>query len=121
GRAQGIYVEPCLAPWAALRHDPPRKLTACHGSDSGARIRLDCECSAIDRRANAVSQTRFINPTTLGKPPGYTHVVEVTAPARIVYIAGQLGIDKEGKLSSDFRSEERRVGKECRYRWSPDR
>ena len=50
-----------------------------------------------------MSQTRFINPTTLGKPPGYTHVVEVTAPARIVYIAGQLGIDKEGKLSSDFR------------------
>jgi 2-iminobutanoate/2-iminopropanoate deaminase len=60
---------------------------------------------AIDRRTNAVSQTRFINPTTLGKPPGYTHVVEVTAPARIVYIAGQLGIDKEGKLSSDFRQQ----------------
>ena len=52
-----------------------------------------------------MSQTRFINPTTLGKPPGYTHVVEVTAPARIVYIAGQLGIDKEGKLSSDFRQQ----------------
>jgi enamine deaminase RidA (YjgF/YER057c/UK114 family) len=31
------------------------------------------------------------------------NVVEVTAPARIVYIAGQFGIDKEGKLSSDFR------------------
>jgi enamine deaminase RidA (YjgF/YER057c/UK114 family) len=60
---------------------------------------------AIDRRTNAVSQTRFLNPTTLGKPPGYTHVVEVTAPARIVYIAGQLGIDKEGKLSSNFRQQ----------------
>lgn len=50
-----------------------------------------------------MSQTRFINPTTLGKSPGYTHVVEVTAPVRIVYISGQVGIDKEGKLSSDFR------------------
>jgi enamine deaminase RidA (YjgF/YER057c/UK114 family) len=60
---------------------------------------------ATDRRTIAVSQTRFINPTTLGRPPGYTHVVEVTAPARIVYIAGQLGIDKEGKLSSDFRQQ----------------
>src|SRR5215510_13949366 len=58
---------------------------------------------AIDRRTNAVSQTRFINPATLGKPPGYTHVVEATAPARIVYIAGQLGIDRDGKISSDFR------------------
>jgi 2-iminobutanoate/2-iminopropanoate deaminase len=50
-----------------------------------------------------VSHTRFINPEPLGKPPGYTHVVEATAPARIVYIAGQLGVDKDGKLSSDFR------------------
>jgi len=50
-----------------------------------------------------VSQTRFINPDTLSKPPGYTHVVEATTPGRIVYIAGQLGIDREGKLSSDFR------------------
>ena len=30
-----------------------------------------------------MSQTRFINPQALGKPPGYTHVVEVTAPGRI--------------------------------------
>jgi 2-iminobutanoate/2-iminopropanoate deaminase len=52
-----------------------------------------------------VSQTRFINPAALGKPPGYTHVVEATAPARIVYIAGQLGLDNEGKLSSDFRQQ----------------
>src|SRR6202022_4937600 len=51
----------------------------------------------------AVSQVRFINPQALSKPPGYTHVVEVTAPARLVYIAGQLGNDQGGKLSSDFR------------------
>jgi enamine deaminase RidA (YjgF/YER057c/UK114 family) len=50
-----------------------------------------------------VNQIRFINPQALAKPPGYTHVVEATAPARLVYIAGQLGIDREGKLSSEFR------------------
>jgi enamine deaminase RidA (YjgF/YER057c/UK114 family) len=50
-----------------------------------------------------VSQTRFINPQGLSKPPGYTHVVEAATPARLVYIAGQLGMDREGKLSSDFR------------------
>jgi len=50
-----------------------------------------------------MSQTRFINPQTLGKPPGYTHVVEVTAPRRIVYIAGQLGVDRDGKVVGDFR------------------
>ena len=49
------------------------------------------------------SNIRFLNPDTLSKPPGYTHVVEVTAPARLVYIAGQLGIDRDGKLEADFR------------------
>jgi enamine deaminase RidA (YjgF/YER057c/UK114 family) len=50
-----------------------------------------------------MSQTRFINPQALGRPPGYTHVVEVTAPGRIVYIAGQLGVDRDGKVVGDFR------------------
>jgi enamine deaminase RidA (YjgF/YER057c/UK114 family) len=52
-----------------------------------------------------VSQTRFINPDALSKPPGYTHVVEATAPARIVYIAGQLGVGRDGKVVSDFRQQ----------------
>lgn len=50
-----------------------------------------------------MSQTRFINPEGLNKPPGYTHVVEITAPARFIYIAGQLGADRNGKVTSDFR------------------
>src|SRR6516225_5414711 len=50
-----------------------------------------------------VSELRFINPPGLAKPSGYTQVVEATVPARLVYIAGQLGLDSDGKLSSDFR------------------
>src|SRR6516164_3462356 len=30
-------------------------------------------------------------------------MVEVTAPGRIVYIAGQLGVDRDGKVVGDFR------------------
>jgi len=41
---------------------------------------------------------RFLNPPTISKPPGYTQVVEVTAPGRLVYIAGQLGLDAQGNL-----------------------
>jgi len=51
---------------------------------------------------------RFINPKTLSKPPGYTHVVEATGPGRIVYIAGQLGLDVGGKVvgqAGDFRAQ----------------
>ncbi|MGA7487469.1 MAG: RidA family protein [Xanthobacteraceae bacterium] len=50
-----------------------------------------------------MSQTRFINPDALSKPPGYSHVVEATTPGRIVYIAGQLGVDRDGKVVGDFR------------------
>src|SRR4051794_10878101 len=52
-----------------------------------------------------MSNTRFINPPAISKPPGYTHVVEITGPARIVYIAGQLGIDAGGKMGADFRAQ----------------
>ena len=51
---------------------------------------------------------RFINPATIPKPPGYTHVIEVSGPGRTVYIAGQLGLDPDGKLagvSGDFRAQ----------------
>jgi enamine deaminase RidA (YjgF/YER057c/UK114 family) len=42
---------------------------------------------------------RFSNPETIAKPPGYSHVVEVTGPVRTVYFAGQLGVDKSGKMA----------------------
>jgi enamine deaminase RidA (YjgF/YER057c/UK114 family) len=55
-----------------------------------------------------VGSPRFINPPTLYKPPGYSHVVEIKGPGRIVYIAGQLGLDVQGKLvgsPGDFRAQ----------------
>ena len=48
---------------------------------------------------------RFINPDTLAKPPSYSHVVEVTGPCRAVYISGQLGTDRDGKVAGDFRAQ----------------
>ena len=51
---------------------------------------------------------RFHNPPAIGKPSGYTHVVEAASPGRIIYIAGQLGLDVDNKLvggSGDFRAQ----------------
>jgi enamine deaminase RidA (YjgF/YER057c/UK114 family) len=45
-----------------------------------------------------MSTLRHLNPQTLSKPPGYSHVVEVTGPGRTVYIAGQIGLDRNGKV-----------------------
>jgi enamine deaminase RidA (YjgF/YER057c/UK114 family) len=47
------------------------------------------------------SNIRFLNPDAIPKPGGYTHVVEVTGPGRIIYIAGQLGFGRDGK-AGDF-------------------
>ena len=43
----------------------------------------------------AVTRT---NPPTLSKPTGYTHVVEVTGPAKTVYISGQIALDRDGNV-----------------------
>ena len=51
------------------------------------------------------SNTRFMNPSTIAKPGGYSHVVEITGPARIVYIAGQLGLKPNGDIAGDFRAQ----------------
>jgi enamine deaminase RidA (YjgF/YER057c/UK114 family) len=54
------------------------------------------------------SSIRFLNPKSLSKPPGYSHVVEMTGPGRTVWTAGQLGLDHTGKLvgaPGDFRAQ----------------
>jgi len=51
------------------------------------------------------SNTRFMNPSAIAKPGGYSHVVEITGPGRIVYIAGQLGLKPDGSIAGDFRAQ----------------
>ena len=51
------------------------------------------------------SNMRHMNPAAIAKPGGYTHVVEVTGPGRIVYIAGQLGLKPNGDIAGDFRAQ----------------
>jgi enamine deaminase RidA (YjgF/YER057c/UK114 family) len=48
---------------------------------------------------------RFSNPDAIAKPPGYSHVVEVTGSGRLVYFAGQLGMDRSGKMGADARKQ----------------
>ena len=51
---------------------------------------------------------RYSNPATLEKPPGYSHIVEVRGDARIVFFAGQLGVDRTGAFAGppgDFKAQ----------------
>jgi 2-iminobutanoate/2-iminopropanoate deaminase len=53
-------------------------------------------------------QVQFKNPSELSKPNGYTHVVIVN-PGKLIFISGQVGMDKDGKVSSDFAQQARQA------------
>ena len=51
---------------------------------------------------------RFSNPKTLAPPPGYSYVVEAAGTYRLVFLAGQLGVDHDNKFvgaPGDFRAQ----------------
>jgi 2-iminobutanoate/2-iminopropanoate deaminase len=55
-----------------------------------------------------MAKPRFSNPPGLSKPPGYSHIVEAPGPARMIFFAGQLGIDLQGNVvgaPGDFRAQ----------------
>jgi enamine deaminase RidA (YjgF/YER057c/UK114 family) len=52
------------------------------------------------------AKTRFLNPDTLTKPAAYSQVVEVTTPGRMIFISGQIGVGRDGKLvEGEFRAQ----------------
>ena len=67
-------------------------VTAAAGAASGAE-------------AQTPSNLCFSNPPGMAKPAAYSHVVEVNGPHRTVYLAGQTGIDANGKVAEGFRAQ----------------
>ena len=66
------------------------------------------------------ANVRFSNPKTMAKPPGYTNVVEATGPNRLIFIAGQLGLDMDNNWSADRAISARRRSRRSRissWRW----
>lgn len=56
------------------------------------------------------TQTRFVNPESLGKPTGYSHVVEARG-GRTVYISGQVALDQNSNIVgiNDFEAQARQA------------
>ena len=40
----------------------------------------------------------YLNPKALSKPGAYTHVVSVAAPAKLVYVSGQVSFAADGSI-----------------------
>jgi 2-iminobutanoate/2-iminopropanoate deaminase len=66
---------------------------------------------AATNTALAQDATRYISPPSLPPTKGYSQVVEVPAGARLVYISGQVSMDRDGKLIGvgDFRRQAEQV------------
>jgi enamine deaminase RidA (YjgF/YER057c/UK114 family) len=47
---------------------------------------------------DAQSKPRFVNPATLPPAHGYSQLVEVPAGQRLVFISGQVPLDRQGRL-----------------------
>jgi len=53
------------------------------------------ETTKVSQEKNVV---RFVKSDTLPPSPGYSQAVEIRPGARIIYIAGQVALDRSGKL-----------------------
>jgi enamine deaminase RidA (YjgF/YER057c/UK114 family) len=51
------------------------------------------------------SNVRYSNPPGMTKPAAYSQVVEVNGPHRVVYLAGQTGVDANGKVAQGFHAQ----------------
>jgi enamine deaminase RidA (YjgF/YER057c/UK114 family) len=56
-----------------------------------------------------VNPLRYSNPDGMTKPTAYSQVVEVNGPHRIIFIAGQTGVDAGGKAAQGFRAQAMQV------------
>jgi enamine deaminase RidA (YjgF/YER057c/UK114 family) len=70
--------------------------------------------AAVGTAGAAQAQTpanplRYSNPDGMTKPTAYSQVVEVNGLHRIIFIAGQTGVDAGGKPAQDFRAQATQV------------
>ena len=55
--------------------------------------------------AQAGPNVRHSNPPGMTQPAAYSQVVEINGPHRLVFIAGQTGVDASGKTAQGFRAQ----------------
>jgi enamine deaminase RidA (YjgF/YER057c/UK114 family) len=57
-------------------------------------------------------ERKYLNPPTLLQPRGYTHVVTVEGGGKMIFISGQVAVDKDGKLvgPGDLKTQIRQAG-----------
>ena len=73
----------------------------------------------LDPNGNYIAEERSIEIMVPGVDTGYDATGEEVYRNNGLRIVAKTILEDSSEYSSDMRSEERRVGKECRSRWSP--
>ncbi|MFL6301925.1 MAG: RidA family protein [Xanthobacteraceae bacterium] len=85
-----------------------RWLFAAGGALAASGLSATASAQTVLGAGKTPSNLRFLQPNGSSKQQGYTHVVEATVPGRIVYVAGQMGLDEQGNLvgaPGDFKAQ----------------
>jgi enamine deaminase RidA (YjgF/YER057c/UK114 family) len=61
--------------------------------------------TTVSAQAQAGTNLRHSNPSGMTQPTAYSQVVEVNGPHRLVFVAGQTGVDASGKAAQGFRAQ----------------
>ena len=56
-------------------------------------------------QAQPRTNVRHSNPSGMTQPTAYSQIVEVNGPHRLVFVAGQTGVDPSGKAAQEFRAQ----------------
>ena len=64
-----------------------------------------CAAAPASAQAQGGTNVRHSNPSGMTQPTAYSQVVEVNGPHRLVFVAGQTGVDPSGKAEQEFRAQ----------------
>src|SRR5439155_711658 len=56
-------------------------------------------------QAQVGTNVRHSNPPGMTQPAAYSQVVEINGPHRLIFVAGQTGVDASGKAAQGFRAQ----------------
>jgi enamine deaminase RidA (YjgF/YER057c/UK114 family) len=66
---------------------------------------VSATATTVSAQAQAGMNLQHSNPPGMTQPAAYSHVVEVNGPHRLVFVAGQTGVDANGKVVQGFRAQ----------------
>jgi enamine deaminase RidA (YjgF/YER057c/UK114 family) len=70
-----------------------------------AAVAASAAVAPASAQAQVGTNVRHFNPPGMTQPAAYSQVVEINGPHRLIFVAGQTGVDASGKAAQGFRAQ----------------